>query len=292
MRFGFVTCVRLGLSCMEAIYEVGGRLDVALTLEDDMAKTKSGRVYLDNFCGQHELDLVKIRNINRPNALEALRAYNLDWLFIIGWSQIARADVLATPRKGVIGMHPTLLPVGRGRAAIPWAILKGLEKTGVTMFQMDEGVDTGPIIAQQEIRLSSDTDAGELYQAVDKTHVEMMKQVFPKLRDGLLTPVPQDDTKATEWPGREPGDGAIDLQGTAEQAERLVRAVTHPYPGAFVDIDGRRLVIWRAEVDTRDCDTDPSDRPVLRLVDRNLVALQWEWQDIPQSRSPLDPYDR
>lgn len=275
MRFGFVTCVQLGLSCMEAIYEVGGTLEVAITLEDDMAKGKSGRVYLDDFCAANDLDLVKIRNINKPDALAAIREYELDWLFIIGWSQIAREDVLAAPARGVIGMHPTLLPVGRGRAAIPWAILKGLDKTGVTMFQLDDGVDTGPIIAQHEIPLAPDTTATRLYDAVDAAHIVLMKDVFPKLQDDTVRPAAQDDADASEWPGRKPEDGRIDLDGSAVDAERLVRAVTRPYPGAFADLEQGRVVIWSAQLAL----SAPAgnDAPSLEFHDGVLIAREWEW---------------
>lgn len=282
MRFGFVTCVQLGLSCMEAIYAAGGRLDLAITLEDDMAQGKSGRVWLDEFCGAREVELVKIRNINRIDAIEAIRAREIDWLFIIGWSQIARDEVLSAPKRGVIGMHPTLLPVGRGRAAIPWAILKGLDETGVTMFQLDAGVDTGPIIAQHKIPLRPDTTATDLYDEVDRVHVELMRDVFPKLRDGLLAPVPQDNSLATEWPGRKPDDGAIDLAGSAVEAERLVRAVTRPYPGAFVDVPGGRLVVWSARLAPASGGGLPGRDmrvPILPFADGALVATEWDWQD-------------
>ena len=143
MKFGFVTCVELGLSCMEEIYAAGGELDLAITLHDDRAINKSGRVYLDDFCGARGIDLVKVRHINDSEAIEAIRSREIDWLFIIGWSQIAGPQVLAAPTHGVHGIHPTLLPEGRGRAPIPWAILKGLKETGVTLFKLDEGVDTG-----------------------------------------------------------------------------------------------------------------------------------------------------
>src|SRR5690242_13717067 len=136
-RVGFVTCVQLGLSCMEAIYEVGGKLDLAITLHDETAVAKSGRIYLNEFCAARHIPLVKVRNINDADALAAIASAQLDWLFIVGWSQIARRDVLNAPRKGVLGMHPTLLPQGRGRAAIPWAILLGLPETGVTLFKLD-----------------------------------------------------------------------------------------------------------------------------------------------------------
>src|SRR5262249_6026267 len=151
LRFGFVTCVQLGLTCMQAIYESGGKLEFAGTLQDDQARAKSGRVYLDEFCARHAIPLCKFRNINDALAIDAIRAASVDWVFIIGWSQIARRPVLDATRQGVLGMHPSLLPIGRGRAAVPWAILLGLQETGVTLFQLDEGVDTGPIVAQVRI---------------------------------------------------------------------------------------------------------------------------------------------
>lgn len=273
MRFGFVTCVQLGLSCMEAIYEAGGGLDLAITLQDDMARAKSGRVYLDEFCCQHGVDLVKIRNINHAQAISAVLDRHIDWLFIVGWSQIARAEILNAPRRGVLGMHPTLLPVGRGRAAIPWAILKQLEKTGVTLFQLDEGVDTGPVLALREIPLTPSTDAGQLYNAVSAAHADLMRSVFPALVTDQIAPSPQIDDGASEWPGRTPEDGAIDRDGSVHEAERLVRATTRPYPGAFVEIDGQRITIWRAEIMTVDATTEDH---VLTFSDGRLRCIEWE----------------
>ena len=131
---------------MEAFYHSGSKLDFAVTLPDDIAKNKSGRVYIDNFCKQNDIPLFKYESINNKTLIETIRKKNIDWLFVIGWSQIASKDFLNSTKKGVIGMHPTLLPEGRGRASIPWAILKNLDRTGVTMFKMDEGVDSGPIL--------------------------------------------------------------------------------------------------------------------------------------------------
>jgi len=248
MRFGLVTSVQLGLSCMEAIYDVGGTLALALTLTDDQARGKSGRAYLDESCGRHGIPLLKTPNINNDDAVTAIEAAELDWLFIVGWSQIARAPVLSAPRLGVLGMHPTLLPVGRGRAAIPWAILKRLERTGVTLFKLDEGVDTGPILDQIEVPMRPDIDATELYGRVEHAHAALIRTAFPKLAAGTLTARAQDESRATAWPARRPEDGRIDMNGSAVDAECLVRAVTRPYPGAFVERDERRLIIWRAKI--------------------------------------------
>lgn len=275
MRFGFVTCVRLGLSCMEAIYEAGGSLDVAMTLHDGQAASKSGRVWIDDFCAERGIPLVKVRNVNDPDAISALREAKLDWLFIVGWSQIARREVLEAPARGVLGMHPTLLPVGRGRAAIPWAILKGLEETGVTLFRMDEGVDTGDILAQTQIPLRPDTDATALYREVEEAHVALIRSAYPKLAAGTLEARPQDESRATIWPGRRPEDGRIDPDGSVADAERLVRAVTRPYPGAFIERDGRRIVIWKARIARpgEDCGHD------LRLHFRDGILRCTEFED-------------
>lgn len=244
---GFVTCVQLGLSCMEAIYEAGGTLDFAITLPDDKSPNKSGRVFIDDFCEVRGIKLIKSAHINNLVVIEAIKSANIDWLFIIGWSQIASVDVLNAPNKGVLGMHPTLLPKGRGRAAIPWAILNGLEKTGVTLFKMDAGVDTGPIAGQIEIALSPDITATQLYEKVNSAHVQLMRTSVPLLIADKLELTIQDNLKASVWPGRKPEDGEINLAGSVFDAKKLIRAVTHPYPGAFFYKKSKKYIVWSAQ---------------------------------------------
>jgi len=246
MRYGFVTCVRLGQACIEEILGTGGSLDVLVTLPDDRGRDKSGRIYLDDIAQEHGIALIKVANINDEAALDALRRADLDWLFIIGWSQIARKDVLDIARRGTLGMHPTLLPQGRGRASIPWAIIKDLPKTGVTLFQLDEGVDTGPIFEQYEIPVSADETAQTLYAKAVEAHLALLRRVWPRLEDGTAQGRRQDESQATEWPGRTPADGEIFLDRmTVAEIDRLVRATTRPYPGAFLRQEGGAILrIW------------------------------------------------
>lgn len=282
MRFGFVTCVQLGLSCMEKIYEVGGKLDLVVTLPDDRAPNKSGRIYLDSFCAARSIPLLKANNVNDDIVVEAIERAGLDWLFIIGWSQIARDAVLHAPRRGVLGMHPSLLPEGRGRAAIPWAILKRLERTGVTLFKLDGGVDTGPILDQIEITLGPGTDAGTLYRDVDAAHTALIKSAYPRLEADKLALRDQDESRATIWPARRPKDGRLDLGGSVADAECLVRAVTRPYPGAFYVKDGRRIIVWKARIldGRQDCDA------ASRLDFRDGALCLLETEDIPEGVQP------
>lgn len=271
MKMAFATCVQLGLSCIEEIYRIGGKLDLLITLKDERAKEKSGRVYLDTFAQKNNLLLLKINNINDQEVIEALKSNEIDWLFIIGWSQIAKKEILETPKKGCIGMHPTLLPVGRGRAAIPWAIIKGLKQTGVTMFKLDEGVDTGDIIGQEIIDLDENITATELYERVNKMHIKLISKYWDDIVNDRITLVKQDESKATVWPGRKPEDGELFNNMTMDEADRLVRAVTHPYPGAFYR-DGDKIIrIWSAKVDP--------NKGKIKLKDGFLTPIDYEIEE-------------
>ena len=267
---------------MEEIYGLDGRLDLVITLSDDQARKKSGRVYVDGFCHSHSIPLVKIRNINDTDAIAAIRTHRLDWLFIIGWSQIAQREVLNAPARGVLGIHPTLLPTGRGRAAVPWAILKGLPETGVTLFQLDEGVDTGPILAQQVLPLGSSETATTLYRRVADAHRDLIRQAWPALLHDEIVPAPQDHTKATEWPGRTPADGAILSTMTVEEVDRLVRATTRPYPGAFWDEGETRLRIWSGRPIQTSSEAPPGAK-LLSFPDGMYHAIEYDLEAKPVS---------
>ena len=268
IKTAFVTCVQMGLSCIEEIYNIGGEIDLLITLKDHIAKDKSGRIYLDEISSKQNIPLLKIKNVNDKEVIDALVKYDIDWLFIIGWSQIAKKELLNTPNKGCVGMHPTLLPLGRGRAAIPWAIIKGLDKTGVTMFKLDEGVDTGDIIAQGEIELDSEITATELYDKVNGMHTQLIRDKWFDIISDKIYPIKQDNQLATEWPGRKPEDGEITEQMTTDEAHTLIRATTHPYPGAFFIRNKSKVVIWSGSKNRNFGD--------IKLKDGYIVLIDYE----------------
>jgi methionyl-tRNA formyltransferase len=245
MKFAFVTCVQIGLSCMEAIYDVNGTLDLIISIPDEKAKKKSGRIYVDDFAAKHNVPVVKSNHVNDAAVIEAVKAHEIDWLFIIGWSQIASKEVIQSAKIGAIGAHPTLLPAGRGRASIPWAIIKGLDFTGVSFFKMDEGVDTGLILRQEEVPIQSSETALTLYNKVNTAHETLIKKLFIDLQNNNVEGKVQNESKATYWEGRKPKDGGLSEAMTMDQVDRLVRATTKPYPGAFILRDDKKVIIWK-----------------------------------------------
>jgi methionyl-tRNA formyltransferase len=245
MRVGFVTCVQLGGDVLEEILRIGGSVNAIITLKDELGKAKSGRLYLDYLATQHHASLHKTANINDTATIGWLKEQDLDWLMIIGWSQIADERVLAVARQGTLGMHPTLLPEGRGRASIPWAILKNLDQTGVTLFKLDDGVDTGPIGAQVEIPIQHAETASSLYLKIAQGHRTLIRQNWASIVAGTIGFSPQDENRATFWAARRPEDGRLSPTMTLGEADRLVRAVTVPYPGArWTDEAGVEWVVW------------------------------------------------
>jgi len=275
-RVGFVTAVEIGTACIDAIAHLGGHLDLVVTLAEDTDPAKSGRADVAAVAGAYDFPLVTVAHINDPGALMAIQQADLDWLFVIGWSQIVGPDVLSSPKRGAIGAHPTLLPKGRGRAPIPWTILKGLEESGVTFFIMDEGVDTGMIIGQDRFNVDADETATTLYAKVIDSHRRLIRRVWEMILADEVRGEPQDDAYATIWPKRTPADGEIHATMTVAEASRLVRATTRPYPGAFIKGPTGRITIWAGQTEQRPATT--SSLPV-ELGDGTFWATDYESRD-------------
>ena len=273
-KLAFVTSVELGFACIRKIYSCGANLSLVVTLNDKTSTAKVGRVTLDQFCSLNRIPLLKIDHINDPVVTKEILKLGIDWLFIIGWSQLAGSEILSAPRKGVLGMHPTLLPEGRGRAPIPWAILKGLKITGVTLFKMDEGVDSGPIAGQIAIPLIKTTTASELYAAVINAHQLLIAQFIPKLLDGTIRFEPQNDSLATYWPARKPSDGEINLNGSVIDADKMVRGLSRPYPGAYYMLEDKKIIVWNAAI--VQLDMPPKGIPFLSFYDGYLIINDME----------------
>ncbi len=188
-----------------------------------------------------------MRNINDPETIKAIGAAAPDYIFVVGWSQICGAEFMQLAPNRVVGYHPAPLPRMRGRAVLPWTILNDEKITGASLFWMDEGVDTGDILEQRFFHVSPRETARTLY---DK-HMAALGPMIGAALESLVSSSParssQDEACATYAARRRPEDGRIDWRCPAEQIDRLVRATTKPYPGAFTEYAGEKLVVWQAQ---------------------------------------------
>lgn len=250
MRLAFVGAVEGSYDALEALLEAGGNVVRVYTLASKYAHRHSDFADLHPLAQRFGVAVTEVNNINAPEVVAELQTLAPDYLLIIGWSQLLKPDLLQIPRLGTIGFHPALLPENRGRAAEPWVILRGLRRAGATLFFLDEGMDSGDIICQQEFEVAPDETARTLYDKVGAATRSMLHEITPGLMSGKLPRQPQDHQKATYTAKRTPRDGLIDWHQSAEQVWALIRAVSDPYPGAFTFYQGRRLIVWEANLAT------------------------------------------
>jgi methionyl-tRNA formyltransferase len=247
MRTVWVSFDTIGRDCLEAAAEAGAEIVGIVTLPAPIDPERAGQCSFDDMAVALGADLVHTEDINAEQTLNLLRKLEPELVFVVGWSQLVRDPFITTAREGVFGMHPTLLPRHRGRAPIPWAILSGLARTGVTLFEIvDETADSGAIVGQVVVEIAPDETATTLFDRLAAAHVALVREHVPRLVARDAERVPQDARRASSWPRRAPADGIIDWETRARYLYDWVRAQTRPYPGAFTFLGDEKVVVWRA----------------------------------------------
>ena len=146
------------------------------------------------------------------------------------------------------GIHALLLPDYSGGAPLVWAIINGEKKTGVTFFYFDEGVDSGDIIAQEEIDIYENDTIKTLYEKAELTGKNILIKYLPLLAVNQAPRIKQDESKRRIFPQRKPSDGEIDWNWESKRIKNFIRAQTKPYPGAFTLINNKKIIIWDADI--------------------------------------------
>lgn len=186
-------------------------------------------------------------SLRDEGALAELRATEPDLIVLADYGRLIPAFVLALPRHGALNLHPSLLPRHRGASPIPAAILAGDASTGVTLMRMDEGLDSGPILAQCEVALGGSEVAPELEALLAGMAADLLVEMLPAWLSGSLEARPQPEEGVTMTRPLRRADGRLDPARPAHELERQVRAY-QPWPGSFAEIDGERLIVWCASV--------------------------------------------
>jgi methionyl-tRNA formyltransferase len=182
---------------------------------------------------------------DRPrDALDDLRALDVDACAVVAYGSILPADVLDAGGEGFVNLHFSLLPAWRGAAPVPASILAGDTTTGVTCFRLDPGMDTGDVLLTHATRIAADETAGELIERLATAGAGVLVDAVRGLVDGTLPLQPQDDAQATYAPKIDPEDARIDWRLDDRQVDRVVRAY-NPMPGAHTTVDGARLKLHR-----------------------------------------------
>lgn len=186
---------------------------------------------------------------------ERIKAYQPDLIAVAAYGQILPKEILEIPSLGCVNIHGSLLPRFRGAAPIQRAILEGDEETGITLMFMEEGLDTGAMIAKRKTLIGT-KNAAQLHDELSQMGAELLVDTLPLLQEGKIEAIPQNDKEATYAPMILKKDGQIDFHRTPDEIERQIRAFD-PWPGAFTTYKGKLFKIWKASVS----DTENSAEP-------------------------------
>ena len=191
--------------------------------------------------------LAAIRATGRePTLANWVGQHRPDLIWVADYRYLLPPEIIGLARLAAVNMHPSLLPRYRGRAPINWAILHGETELGLTVHLIDDGMDTGNILAQARFSLSAEEDVADALNKLYPLYQRLTRQVLDQIANGDVTGRPQEHSQASVFPRRRPEDGAIDWSADAVSIQNLVRAVAPPYPGAFSFIGRRRLMVLRA----------------------------------------------
>lgn len=192
---------------------------------------------------------VEVETINSERARTAIEDHDVDVLLVMGWPELLDPDLLDTPNWGSVGRHLSMLPERRGRAPVAWALIHGLDATGVSLFWLDEGVDSGDIIGQRTVPIDPNDHAADLHNNCRQASIALLnEEVLPAFRTHDVDAEPQDPSQATYTHPRRPDMGIIDWTDSAWTVHNFVRGQSHPYPGAFTYHEMDKVTMWYSRV--------------------------------------------
>ena len=258
MKIVFMGTPDFAVCSLESLIKAGHEITLAVTQPD----RQKGRGRELAFCPvkecaiKHGLNVFSPVKIKDPESVAELKKYEADIFVVAAFGQILSEEILNMPKFGCVNIHASLLPHLRGAAPIQWSILNGDKETGVSIQQMEKGLDTGDVLLSRAIPIE-DTDTGaSLFDKLMILGGELIVELLPMIEQGTVVPVRQDESKATYASKITKDMGLIDWTKDAATIERYVRGL-NSWPSAFTYIDGRMLKIWNSGVS----DEETSDEP-------------------------------
>ena len=245
---------------------------VAVWTQPDRPAGRGHRLHappVKEFALRRGLTVQQPAKIKTAEARALFESHDADTAVVVAYGRILPASFLHAPRRGCLNVHFSLLPKYRGAAPVNWAIVRGETETGVTTMQIDEGLDTGPILMQRATHIGADETAPQLLARLAELGADLLGETLARLTE--IRPRPQRDEDATLAPILRREDGLLDWASRADEIERRVRGL-QPWPSAFTQFRGQRLVVWRAAaLTTPDIRHDPGEI-VMAQADELVVA--------------------
>jgi len=300
MRIIFMGYHNIGYACLEALIGMCGGCGDAIAAVVTHADDPRENIWfasVRDLAFENYLPVYQPPNPNDPAFVAAMQALQPDWLFSCYYRSMLKQSLLDLPRLGALNLHGSLLPRYRGRCPLNWVLVHGETETGITLHYMEAKADRGDIVAQQAIPITPEDTAVTLLARMTAAAGELFRETYPRLRSGQAERVPQDHAQASYFGGRGPEDGRLDWRQPATVIYNLMRAVTHPYPGAFTNLAGRKLYIWNGrplaaplaapDAPGRITGAIPGEGLLAATGDGYFLITQAQWEGEPEFLGPV-----
>ncbi len=249
MKILFMGTPDFAAGSLKSLIDAGYEISAVIT-QPDRPKGRSGAPVFSpvkEVAVAAGIPVLQPERIKRPEETAKLLEYPADIYVVAAFGQILSKEILDQPKFGCINVHASLLPKYRGASPIQRVILDGEKETGITIMQMNEGLDTGDILYQMKYELAPDETFETLHDRLMDLGGKALLEALPLIEEGKITPVTQDDSLSCYAPLIKKEDGLIDFKKTAGQIDAQIRAF-NPWPGAFTRLDGKTLKIWEASL--------------------------------------------
>ena len=262
----------VGVNCLKALINAGIQIDLVLTHQDD----PNENVWFGSvakLCEDQQIPYLTPTVSELAGLIPRIQKLAPDYLFSFYYRHMIPVELLACAKVAALNMHGSLLPQYRGRAPVNWAILHGETETGATLHIMEAKPDAGDIVGQSAVSIGPDETATDVFGKVSKAAVEVIHQALPELKQGRVPKKPNELSKGSYFGGRKPEDGRIHWEQTAKQVHDLVRAVAPPYPGAFTEDRGQKMIVARTTLKGPFPDNLELDSLGIQVVDNRVIGI-------------------
>lgn len=298
MKILFMGTPDFAVGILDAIVKSGAGEVVGVVTQPDKPRGRSRELIpspVKEYAVAHGIKVYQPLKIKAAEEVDILRGIDADIYVVAAFGQILSGEILDLPKFGCINVHASLLPEYRGAAPIQWAIYDGKEYTGVTIQQMNEGVDTGDIISSERVDISPDETGESLFIKLKDAGAKLIVRTLADIEENRVEPVMQDESRATYAKILKKEMGCIDFDRTAVEIERMVRAFT-PWPGGYTFLNGKLLKIKQCRVEetedtTGECGTvtQTSKEGIRVLCGNNSVLLITRLQ--PEGKKEMSAAD-
>lgn len=250
-------------SLIESEHEV-----VGVVTQPDRPKGRSDKMIaspVKELALVNNIEVFQPERIKNEDAVKKLKEFDADIFVVAAFGQILSKEILDMPKYGCINVHASLLPKYRGAAPIQWAIADGLKETGVTIMNMNEGLDTGDIISQRSVVISDEETGESLFDKLMECGKQLLIDTLPLIENSSVKPIKQDDSIATYAKILKKEMGYIDFSKSAVSIERLTRAFT-PWPGTYTYLNGKAFKLKKVRVFDGEVSTDSIDMAIGSIV--------------------------